>query len=478
MTIENINVTETIAEARKILKKEKSLSPAFKSMFEIILLLLKLMSDRLTLNSSNSSKPPSQDPNRKKLKKKKRKRKGKKRKKGGQKGHEGRTLEKVEDPDEIEVLEIDIKSLPEGKYHEVGHEIRQTIDIIISRHVKEYQAQILENEKGDQYVAEFPSDVKRPVQYGPDIKANSVYMSQFQLIPIDRIRDHFVDQMGIPISTGTIVNFNKSAYELLEEFENISIVRLIEAIRNNADETSINVGGKRIWLHCVSNDLWTMYFPHIKRGSEAMDAMGILPNFKGYLGHDHWKPYYTYEDCIHFLCNAHHLRELERAWEQDGQKWAKNMKKFLEDARTAVENAGGILSKKEAKRFIKRYRNILTRGDKECPSPTPKKKSKRGRQKKSKSRNLLERLRDFEDDTLRFMTVKEVQFTNNLGENDIRMAKVQQKISGCFRSMDGAKIFCRNRSYISTCRKHGVSPSEALKILFEGKLPDFVYQKE
>lgn len=476
MKVENINIFESIENAKKQIASDKSLSPSVRSTIDLLILIITLLCNRRNLNSNNSSIPPSKNPLGTVLKKKKKKRKGKRRKKGGQNGHKGKTLEKIENPDEVEVLEIDLKSLPKGTYHEVGYDIRQTVEITVSRHVKEYQAQILENEKGEQYVAEFPNDVKRPIQYGASLKAHSVYMSQFQLVPIDRIRDHFTDQMGIPISTGTIANFNKKAYDLLEAFESITIEKLIASNRNNADETGINVDGKRIWLHSVSNDLWTIYMPHIKRGTEAMNAMGILSKFKGRLCHDHWKPYYTFEDITHCLCNAHHLRELERAWEQDGQTWAKNMQKFLCDARDAVEKAGGALSKKEAKRFLKRYRNILTRGGKECPSPNN--TNTKGRVKKSTSRNLLERLRDFEEDTLRFMTEKDVPFTNNLGESDIRMTKVQQKISGCFRSMEGAKIFCRNRGYLSTCRKHGVGPSEALKILFEGRLPDFVYQKE
>ena len=382
MKIENINIFESIENAKNEIESDSTLSPSIKTTINLLIAIIRLLVNRLNLNSSNSSTPPSKDPNRKKPKKKKCK--GKKRKPGGQKGHKGNTLNQVENPDEIEILEIDKKTLPEGIYHEAGHEVRQIIDVTISRHVKEYRAQILEDEKGVQFVAGFPNDLKRPVQYGSGIKANSVYMSQFQLIPYNRIKDHFTDQMGIPISVGTIVDFNKKSSELLVEFDNILRERLINSERNNADETGINVAGKRIWLHCISNDLWTMYFPHEKRGSVAMDAMGILPNFKGYLCHDHWKPYYTYEDCIHALCNAHHLRELERAWEQDEQKWAKNMQKFLESARSTVEAAGGALSQKEAKKFIRRFRNILKKGDMECPPP-PQNDTKKGRQKKTKS---------------------------------------------------------------------------------------------
>lgn len=245
----------------------------------------------------------------------------------------------------------------------------------------------------------------------------------------------------------------------------------------HADETGINMGGKSHWLHCVSNDLWTLYYPHEKRGTEAFEAMGVLPGFGGILCHDHWKPYYKL-DCTHALCNAHHLRELIRAWEQDGQQWAYDMKDLLEKINSKVIDAGGALSAQQAGQYRSQYRKLIKKAQIQCPEPTrPKKKGKRGRIKKSKSRNLLERLRDYENDVLRFMENEQVAFSNNLGENDIRMTKVQQKISGCFRSIEGAKIFCRIRSYLSTCRKQGVKASRALDLLFNGKLPEFIKQE-
>lgn len=205
-----------------------------------------------------------------------------------------------------------------------------------------------------------------------------------------------------------------------------------------------------------------------------MNETGILPRFTGILCHDHWKPYYTYT-CTHALCNAHHLRELERAWEQDGQAWAKEMKALLEAMSQAVTDAGGVLTPVEAERYRKRYRSILLEAEIECPAPDESKRAgRRGRLKRTESRNPLERLRDFEEDVLRFMEVDIVPFTNNRGENDIRMTKVQQKISSCFRSVEGAHNFCRTRSYLSTCRKHKVSATQALNLLFQGMLPDFV----
>lgn len=469
MTIQNIDIDATLEKVKKLLVEEKDLSPAMRSMVELLVLLITLLVGRLNLNSRNSSKPPSSDPNRNK----KSKAKGDK-KAGGQKGRVGVTLQKVDDPDEIEDIKLDRKQLPPGRYREIGYESRQVFDIDISRVVTEYRAQILEDSKGNRFVAPFPNGVTKAVQYGNSVKAHSVYMSQFQLIPYSRIEDYFKEQLQIPISSGSIFNFNQEAYDLLGTFEEKVKSKLIKLMLLHVDETSINIGGNKHWLHCTSNDLWTHFFPHEKRGSLATDVIGILPKFTGILCHDHWKPYYTY-DCTHSLCNAHHLRELTSVWEQDNQKWAKRMKELLEEMNGAVNDAGGLLGSVESKKYRHKYRTILKKAEVECPPPDEtQRKGKRGRIKRTKGRNLLERLRDFENDVLRFLENKIVPFTNNLGENDIRMTKVQQKISGCFRSMDGAKIFCRVRSYLSTCRKHDVNTSKALDLLFQGKLPDFV----
>ncbi len=472
MKIENIDIEATIKKAQALVLEDKQMSAATKSIVEILILIISLLANRLNLNSTNSSKPPSSDPNREK---RPRNKTGKK--PGGQKGHVGTTLKKVDDPDKVKVIKVDRSKLPQARYRQAGFETRQVFDIDISRVVTEYRAQILEDDKGNRFVASFPEGVTKAVQYGTELKAHSVYMSQFQLVPYNRIQDYFADQLHIPISEGSIFNFNKQAFRLLADFENQAKNALAASYFAHADETGINIGGKGHWLHCVSNDDWTLYYPHEKRGKEAMDDMGILSRFKGILCHDHWKSYYKY-DCTHALCNAHHLRELTRAWEQDGQQWAKRLKNLLETINCKVTDAGGALDAQESKKFRLKYRALLKQGEIECPEPIrPKKKGKRGRIKKSKPRNLLERLRDYEQDTLRFMDDERVSFTNNLGESDIRMTKVQQKISGCFRSIDGAQIFCRVRSYLSTCRKQGVKSSHALDLLFSGNSPDFLMPK-
>jgi transposase len=474
--IEKLNITDTINNAKQLLETDKQISPALKAMFEMLLTIIMLLAGRLSLTSRNSSKPPSSDQNRKKKKKN-----NGNNKPGGQPGRTGINLQPMDNPDNIIPIKIDKRSLPRDNYSEVGFEARQVIDIEISRIITEYRAQILENAQGKQFVAAFPEGVTRPIQYGQSIKSHAVYLSQFQLIPYERVADYFINESKIPVSVGSLFNFNQEAFDRLTVFDALAKEKLIKALLIHSDETGINLNGKRIWLHSASNEKWTYFFPHEKRGSEAMEYIGILPKFRGVLIHDHWKPYYTYATCIHALCNAHHVRELQWVIDNTSYAWAQSMQDLLLEINKAVnESNKNMLDSKTSNEFRNRFRQIIKNGAIEMPLPLEKPvtsdgKKKRGRDKKSKELNLLERLRDFEDDVLRFMEVDYVPFTNNQGENDIRMTKVQQKISGCFKSMDGAKIFCRVRSYLLTSQKHGITPTDALKSLFNGELPAVLF---
>nr|WP_321464364.1 IS66 family transposase [uncultured Desulfobulbus sp.] len=469
MTIDNINVEETIQRVTSLIAAEQDLSPALKSSLEVLLLLVSLLLNRLGLNSKNSSKPPSTDPFRTK-----KPRSASGRKPGGQPGHAGTTLRPVSDPDIIKEIVIDRSLLPPGRYRSSGHEARQVIDLDITTLVTEWRAEIVVDEQGRRHVAPFPEGITRPVQYGIGVKVNAVYMSQFQMVPYNRIEDHFLEQMGIPVSSGSIVNFNRDAFDRLAFFEQWVQKALQQEDLLHVDETGINIGGKRCWLHNVSSLGLSHFAPHAKRGGEAIESIGILPGFHGILCHDHWKPYFHYGR-VHALCNAHHLRELERAWEQDGQQWAQQLSLLLKEANEMVHGAGGCLDSATAEQYRVRYRELLQQAELECPAPAPKlNNGKRGRIAKSKSRNLLERLQSFENDVLRFLDDPLVPFTNNQAENDLRMIKVQQKVSGCFRSMEGAETFCRIRSYITTCRKQGITASKALRLLFQGRWPDFM----
>lgn len=476
MNIKNINITESIEQARKQINESKDIPVGLATLIMLLLTVLEILALRKNpKNSNNSSIPPSQDPNRAKNPKPKET----KRKPGGQIGRDGKNLKPFEEPDEIIDVPVDLNKLPTGhSYHKVGVAKRQVVELLIKSHVKEYRLEIVEDENGKRFTAEGPEGSNRPVQYGNSVKAAAVYMSIYQLVPYARVQEYFYDQAGVPLSTGSLFNFNQDAFVRLSDFEQFAQEQLRKSEFVHADETSINLNGKKIWLHSASNNLWTLFMPHEKRGIEAMDAMDIIPKFKGILIHDHWTSYFSYKECTHALCNAHHLRELQAVIENEpNHTWAQSIKDLLLEINKAVNNTENPLKEEERAAYRKRYRDILEKGDIESPPPEKAldKPKKRGRIKKSKERNLLERLRNFEDETLRFMVVSCVPFTNNQGENDIRMTKVQQKISGCFKSIEGAKIFCRVRSYLLTAQKHGMSATDALNILFSGKLPDFCF---
>ena len=470
MNLSNINIHEVVEKTKTQLQEDKALTPALKMSIELILMVVVLLANKLGLNSQNSSIPPSQDINRKKQNKNKSDKKS-----GGQQGRQGKTLCQTETPDTINVILVEQESLPQGKYRDVGVMKRQVVDIDISKIITEYQAQILENAQGKRFIGKFPEGVNSPIQYGASIKAHAVYLSQYQLLPYKRIEEYFADQLNIPLSAGSLFNFNQQAADLVTSSGAEGQIK--NALQNssimNVDETGINIDGTRHWLHGASNTQWTYFYPHQKRGKIAMDDIDIIPHFLGVLCHDHWKPYYQYTKCKHSLCNAHHIRELTRAWEQDKMQWAKALEALLKEI-NKVQKALPELEEATKGAYLVQYREILAQGDIECPPPdkSSRKKGQRGRLKRTKSRALLERLRAYQDDALRFMVDERVPFTNNQGENDIRMTKVHQKISGCFRSMNGAQLFCLIRSYISTCRKQQVTASYALDLLFKKKLPD------
>ncbi|MBF0140904.1 MAG: IS66 family transposase [Magnetococcales bacterium] len=469
MRINADEIRSNVDQVRRLLQEETTLSPILRTALEMLLLVVTILLNRVGLNSRNSSKPPSADQYRKKPP-----RNSNGNKPGGQKGHRGSNLEPVGDPDEIVILKVDSSTLLQGNYREDGFESRQVFDVDISVCVTEYRAQVLVDQQGKRWVAPFPQDVSATVQYGSSVKAGAVYMSQHQLLPYNRVEEQFADMFQIPLSAASVFNFNQDAFNRLEQFERWVKEQLLVTPVLHADETGINIGSKGHWLHSLSNDRLTLFHVHANRGGKAMDDMGVLPLFKGILCHDHWSPYFKY-NVTHAMCNAHHLRELEWAAEQEKQLWAKTLQALLKEASHAKNLSTGCPDQQTGQIFRERYRKILADAETECPPPNENDRNgKRGRLKRSKSRNLLERLREHEHGVLLFLENPDVPFSNNQAENDIRMTKVHQKISGCFRSQNGAAIFCRVRSFLSTCRKNGVSATQALKDLFQGKWPDFI----
>ena len=299
-----------------------------------------------------------------------------------------------------------------------------------------------------------------------------MYLKNYQFLPFERTCELLSDLFGCGIREGALANILASCAESLktpvlsikEHIEQASVIHF--------DESGSRVLSKLWWLHVASTPLGTYYDIHRKRGGEAIDEIGILPGFIGRAVHDFWKPYFGYS-CLHGLCNAHHLRELIFVHEQHQQDWADHMIDCLLEIKDAVDQARETtdhLDEKQIQDFERRYQQVLDEGYAQNPLPTlpPSARKKRGRRKKSKSRNLLERLDDHRKEALAFMYDFEVPFDNNLAERDIRMMKVQQKISGMFRTEERAKAFCRFRSYISTARKNAVGAMDALTRLFSG----------
>lgn len=432
------------------------------------------LENQLAKNSSNSSKPPSSDGYKKPAPKSLRK-KGEL-KSGGQPGHTGHTLGRVEEPDYTEVhpvlhceccgcslLDQPADSLEKRQVHDLP-----PIRLIVTEH----QAETKVCACGHRNKAAFPEGVNAPVQYGPAIQAAAVYLKNYQHLPYARTSELLGDFFGCPISEGTLDNIIARSHELAK-----GPVEQIKAAIERApvvhfDETGSRVEGELRWTHSASTDRATYYQVHHKRGSDAFDCIDILPDFCGRAIHDFWKSYFRY-DCLHGLCNAHHLRELIFVHEQYQQDWADHMIDCLLDIKDAVQRAkqtAGHLDPCQLRYFEKQYQQILDEGYAENPLPPrpPGTKKKRGPRKKTKARNLLERLDQHRSEALAFMYDFSVPFDNNLAERDLRMIKLQQKISGSFRTEDGAKTFCRVRSYVSTARKNAVGAMDALTRLFRG----------
>jgi transposase len=432
---------------------------------------------RLDQNSRNSSKPPSSDgygkPPAEKRKRSLRRRSG--RKPGGQRGHKGHHLERREDPDRVvlhsvEVCECcgrDVSGAPIEQ-----SQSRQVFDLpeMPALECVEHWIQKRRCECGHLASSSFPEGVTAPACYGPRIRALGIYLVCYQHLPYERAAEILSDWAGVPISVATLQAFVALGAEGLEEFLQEIRSQLAGAEVAHFDETGGRIDGRLGWIHSASTETLTLLTVHRKRGLEAMVAAGVLPDFRGVAVHDNWAPYRNFDGALHALCGAHHLRELACAEEQ-GQAWGLGMGCLLLDTKDAVEQAKAAGRKQLSRRALAElhasYREMIKLGYEENPGLTG---QQEGRQpKRTKAQNLLLRLDQREREVLRFAHDFRVPFDNNLSERDLRMVKLQQKISGCWRTGQGAERFVAIRSYLSTARKQGRQPLEVLSRLAAGR---------
>ena len=462
--MKNKDTIQTLSDLKKDFEKLRSqmtpevvlFSSLLFQLFEVVLLT---MSKKTT--SRNSNLAPSQDPFRAKLPK------GKNGKKpGGQKGHVGASLVFSPNPDETIIIPAGpcancLDTLVDIPVESISK--HQVIDIKFKKHIVEYHCEHKGCNCGHHQCS---SIAGAPVQYGNSLKATAIELNQIQCIPIERCAKFFQQKFDITLSSGTIVNFARKANERLLIWEESAKDDLVSSEQLNADETGINIDGKNFWCHVVSNEKTTLIIPHEKRGIEAVIDNGILANFHGQLVHDFWAPYGQL-DVIHGACHPHLKREFTKIHEKFGQKWALELSNLLEDANLKRDQAEGCLSIEQMNYYENEYTRLIKKGEKLNPKIEIR-ENKKGRIAQTYPRQVLNRLIMYRDWVLIFLYIPTIPYSNNQAERDFRMLKVQQKVSGYFKTMEGARTHCRILSYVSTMGKRGYTKHQALTILFEG----------
>jgi transposase len=353
-----------------------------------------------------------------------------------------------------------------------GHERRTLIDVIFEKVVNHVDAEIKQCPYCEhQTKARFPTNLSGPLQYGPGIKAFVLNLLIAQMVSLNRIQKSINTLIGQAISEATILKYVMQLHEALAVWESEAIERILTMPAMHVDETSLRVDKKNHWIHvCSSGDI-TLKFLHPKRGLEAIEAIGVIPRYGGVIIHDCWASYLGYDHCDHGLCGSHLLRELQFIIDTNGYAWAVNMKRLLQETCVLVsKRQSKKLTDREYQNLQKRYRNILTRGDKELPPIPARINGQRGRIAKSDAHNLWERLKRYEAAVLLFAKLSYVAFTNNRAERDLRMSKVKQKVSGCFRALRYAEAYCRISSYLQTMANQGYNPLVAIQMAISGQI--------
>jgi transposase len=436
---------------------------------EVLVKRVEELEARLNQNSNNSSKPPSSDGFKKAVKNNREK---SKRYPGAQPGHEGSGLAPFTEVDKV------IKSKVEGKcgcgadltkQPTVREEKRQVIDLLEKLfEVVEYVVEVKKCACGQIHKA--PVGYHQRVQYGERLKALLVYLNVHQQIPFERLQEFTKDIIGLSVSDGLIQSSAQLCSENLDKPMEQIKQALLESEVAHADETGVRCEGKTSWLHSLSSGLFTFYFFHLRRGNEAMNEMGLLPSYKGTLVHDRWASYDKY-DCSHALCNAHLLRELKFMHEEMNRKWAEKLKRILQ--RANERKIAGNITRHYQTRIRNQIEDIVSKALRKEPKGLHI-NGRRGRRPLGKAIRLLEVFRNRLDDVLRFIYVEYVPFDNNQAERDIRMMKLKQKISGCFRSRKGIETFCKIRSYISTVKKQNKNVWRAITEAMQGNPVDLL----
>jgi len=312
-----------------------------------------------------------------------------------------------------------------------------------------------------------------PLQYGMGIKSYVINLLISQMVSLKRVQQSIKTLTGQMIAEATFLKYVLQLHYSLERWERSSIEQILAMPAMHVDETSLRVDKKNYWIHVCSAGEITLKFLHSKRGREAIDAIGVIPRYNGVIIHDCWASYLAYDHCGHGLCGSHLLRELTFIVDANGYAWADNMKRLLRETCLIVaKRENKMLTPEEYANLQKRYRNILSRGEKELPPIPSRQNGKRGRIAKTDAHNLWERLKEYETAVLLFAKLPHVSFTNNRAERDLRMSKVKQKVSGCFRAELLAQAYCRISSYLQTMANKGCNPLIAIQMALSGQIHD------
>ncbi len=354
-------------------------------------------------------------------------------------------------------------------------ERRTKIDIVFEKTVEHFDAEVKQCPSCDtKNKGTFPSGIKGPLQYGSGIKAFVICLLVTQMVALKRAQNMLKTLLGSVISEATLLSYLMRLHVSLEAWEYSAKESLIKAHCIHTDETSLRVDKKNHWIHVYSSGDITLKCLHRKRGKKAMEDIDIIPRYGGVIVHDCWASYLSYNHCSHGLCGSHLLRELTFVVESNDYQWAKNIKRLLQAACSQVtKSKKKKLTRADYARLQRRYRNILTRGKNEMPAVLKKTTGRRGKIAKSDAHNLLERLVKHEEAVLLFARNSHVAFTNNRAERDLRMSKVKQKVSGCFRTEKYAHAYCRISSYLQTMANKNINPLVAIQMALSGE----IYQK-